>query len=102
MEEETTEKNDWRDILKKLNQQIKQVEELPKEPEKTKEVVKECHSKDFVDIKLNTGELRSRNNARNSTPRLFFPVVPPGETESMGPRHLKSQSQSQTTAQHPG
>ena len=52
MEEEKNEKKDWRNILNKFNQQIKQVEELPKEPKKTEEVVKEFHSKDFVDIKL--------------------------------------------------
>ena len=73
MEEETTEKNDWRDILKKLNQQIKQVEELPKEPEKTKEVVKECHSKDFVDIKLEYRRIKIQEQCKKLNTRVVLP-----------------------------
>ena len=73
MEEETNEKNDWRDILNKLNQQIKQVEELPKEPKKTEEVVKEFHSKDFVDIKLEYRRIKIQEQCKKLNSRVVLP-----------------------------
>ena len=73
MEEEKNEKKDWRNILNKFNQQIKQVEELPKEPKKTEEVVKEFHSKDFVDIKLEYRRIKIQEQCKKLNSRVVLP-----------------------------
>ena len=49
--------DDWRNILKRLNQSVKQVEQLPKIPDKDPIPKEEAEAKnnsqrDFVDIKL--------------------------------------------------
>ena len=73
MEEKKEENTDWRELLNKLNSQIKQVEELPREPQKTEDVRKEVPSKDFVDIKLEYRRIKIQEQCKKLNSRVVLP-----------------------------